>query len=73
MRPVELGEAFGLRFEVLKGLEPGDRVVIRGNERLRPGQLIQIQSADSGRKGRRGRGKGRRRGKGGANGKRGGS
>ena len=73
MRPVELGEAFGLRFEVLKGLEPGDRVVIRGNERLRPGQLIQIQSADSGRKGRQGRGKGRRRGKGGANGKRGGS
>ena len=72
MRPVELGEAFGLRFEVLKGLKPGDRVVIRGNERLRPGQKIRIQSADGGRKGRRGSGK-RGRGKRGANGKRGGS
>jgi RND family efflux transporter MFP subunit len=72
MRPVELGEAFGLRFEVLKGLKPGDRVVIRGNERLRPGQKIRIQSADGGRKGRPGTGK-RRRGKRGANGKRGGS
>ena len=72
MRPVELGEAFGLRFEVLKGLKPGDRVVIRGNERLRPGQVIKIQSANGDRKGRRGSGK-RRRGKRGANGKRGGS
>ena len=42
MRPVELGDAFGLRFEVLKGLKPGDRVVIRGNERLRPRQKIKI-------------------------------
>jgi RND family efflux transporter MFP subunit len=72
MRPVELGEAFGLRFEVLKGLKPGDRVVIRGNERLRPGQKIRIQSANGDRKGRRGNGK-RRRGKRGANVKRGGS
>ena len=72
MRPVELGEAFGLRFEVLKGLKPGDRVVIRGNERLRPGQKVRIQSTDGGRKGRRGSDK-RDRGKRGANGKRGGS
>jgi RND family efflux transporter MFP subunit len=72
MRSVELGEAFGLRFEVLKGLKPGDRVVIRGNERLRPGQKIKIQSADSGRGGRPENGK-RRGGKRGANGKRGGS
>jgi RND family efflux transporter MFP subunit len=72
MKPVELGEAFGLRFEVLKGLKPGDRVVIRGNERLRPGQKIRIQTANSGREGRRGGNK-RRRGGRGANGKRGGS
>jgi RND family efflux transporter MFP subunit len=72
MRPVELGEAFGLRFEVLQGLKPGDRVVIRGNERLRPNQKIRIQSANGGGERRRGGGK-RGQGKRGANGKRGGS
>ncbi len=60
MRPVTLGDAFGLRFEVLKGLKPGDRVVIRGNERLRPRQKIKISKP------------GERRGRGGWRGKRGG-
>jgi RND family efflux transporter MFP subunit len=60
MRQVELGDAFGLRFEVLKGLKPGDRVVIRGNERLRPRQKIKITKPGE-RKGRGGwRGKGGR-------------
>lgn len=57
IRGVELGDAFGERFEVLSGLKPGDRVVVRGNERLRPNQKIRIQSAKGERKGRRGRGK----------------
>ncbi len=39
-RPVTLGEAVGGRFEVLDGLVPGDLVVVRGNERLRPGQPV---------------------------------
>lgn len=39
-RPVRLGEAVGDRFEVLDGLAPGDIVVVRGNERLRPGQPV---------------------------------
>jgi RND family efflux transporter MFP subunit len=39
-RPIELGEAVGNRFQVLDGLAPGDVVVIRGNERLRPGQAV---------------------------------
>ena len=39
-RPVKLGQAFGQRFVVLNGLVEGDEVVIRGNERLRPGQDI---------------------------------
>ena len=39
-RLVSLGEAIGSRFEVLDGLEPGDLVVVRGNERLRPGQAV---------------------------------
>jgi len=40
IRPVTLGEAVGTRFEVLDGLEVGDLVVVRGNERLRPGQKV---------------------------------
>jgi RND family efflux transporter MFP subunit len=45
LRPVQLGEAVGARFEVLGGLEPGDLVVVRGNERLRPGQPITYPGA----------------------------
>jgi SOS-response transcriptional repressor LexA len=30
----------GDRYEVLDGLQEGDLVVVRGNERLRPGQDI---------------------------------
>ena len=41
IRPVQLGEAIGIRLEVLSGLAPGESVVIRGNERLQPGQAIQ--------------------------------
>lgn len=40
LRPVKLGEAIGPRFVVLGGLKDGDTVVIRGNERLRPGQKV---------------------------------
>ena len=43
IRPVRLGEAVGGRFEVLQGLKPGDLVVVRGNERLRPGQKVRIE------------------------------
>ena len=46
IRPVELGEAIGPRFEVLSGLESGETVVIRGNERLRPGQALRIGSEE---------------------------
>jgi RND family efflux transporter MFP subunit len=45
LRPVQLGEAVGGRFEVLGGLQPGDLVVVRGNERLRPGQPITYPGA----------------------------
>jgi len=47
-RSVELGEAIGERFEVLSGLAPGDTVVVRGNERLRPGQAIAPRPAGGG-------------------------
>lgn len=39
-RTVELGEAVGSRFVVLKGLTKGDEVVVRGNERIQPGQAL---------------------------------
>ena len=42
LQPVKLGNAVGSRFEVLGGLAAGERVVIRGNERLRPGDKIQV-------------------------------
>ena len=34
-----------MRFEVLDGLQPGDRVVVRGNERLMPGQAVTFDGA----------------------------
>ncbi|MEM9442180.1 MAG: efflux RND transporter periplasmic adaptor subunit [Pseudomonadota bacterium] len=44
-QPVRLGAAVNGRFEVLEGLGDGDLVVIRGNERLRPGQPVTYPGA----------------------------
>ncbi|MFQ6017075.1 MAG: efflux RND transporter periplasmic adaptor subunit [Kiloniellaceae bacterium] len=44
-RSVQLGAAVGSRFEVLNGLSEGDQVVVRGNERLKPGDKIRIDGA----------------------------
>jgi RND family efflux transporter MFP subunit len=41
-RSVELGVAVGGRFEVRAGLKEGDRVVVRGNERLKPGDKVRV-------------------------------
>ncbi len=43
-RPVTLGDAVDGRFVVEDGLEPGDLVVVRGNERLRPGQPVRYET-----------------------------
>jgi ABC-type Fe3+-hydroxamate transport system substrate-binding protein len=43
IRVVRLGAAVGNRFEVLDALKPGDVVVVRGNERLQPGQKIRYR------------------------------
>ena len=40
--PVEIGEAHGPLIEVKGDLKPDLKVVIRGNERLRPGQPVKI-------------------------------
>jgi multidrug efflux pump subunit AcrA (membrane-fusion protein) len=45
MRRITLGEPTGSRYEVLDGLAEGDRVVVRGNERLRPGDKVRVDGA----------------------------
>lgn len=39
-RPIAIGVSVGERFEVVNGLAEGDEVVVRGNERLAPGQAV---------------------------------
>ena len=38
--PVGLGKAVGDRFEVQNGLQQGDVVIVRGNQRLKAGQRV---------------------------------
>jgi RND family efflux transporter MFP subunit len=46
-RPVTLGEAVDGRFVVEDGLEAGELVVVRGNERLQPGQPIAYGTSET--------------------------
>jgi multidrug efflux pump subunit AcrA (membrane-fusion protein) len=55
-QPVRLGAAVNGRFEVLDGLGDGDLVVIRGNERLRPGQPVTYPGAPDAPAGDKGEG-----------------
>ncbi|MFY0691731.1 MAG: efflux RND transporter periplasmic adaptor subunit [Paracoccaceae bacterium] len=55
-RTVEIGSALGDRYEVLSGLTEGDIVVVRGNERLRPGQDIAPRPIAGGDDGAQGQG-----------------
>jgi RND family efflux transporter MFP subunit len=45
LRQIAIGEGLGERVEVIGGLEDGELVVTRGNERLRPGMSVQIDEA----------------------------
>lgn len=45
LRPIEIGEGLGERVEVVSGLEDGEVVVTRGNERLRPGVPVLVDGA----------------------------
>lgn len=47
IRPIRLGDAVGSRFEVLGGLQEGELVVVRGNERLRPDAKVAIDRGSS--------------------------
>lgn len=46
-RPVTVGEAIGGRFEVVSGLNKGELVVIRGNERIQPGAKVRVEKGSS--------------------------
>jgi multidrug efflux pump subunit AcrA (membrane-fusion protein) len=41
-RVVELGARKGSTYEVLKGLQVGERIVVRGQHGLRDGQQVEI-------------------------------
>jgi len=41
IRPVRVGEQIGAMWVVLEGLKPGERVVVEGQQNLRPGALVQ--------------------------------
>ena len=42
LRPVELGEVFGNRIAVLRGLDAGDPVIVRGASIVRDGQQVRV-------------------------------
>ena len=42
MRPVTLGQRFGNRQVILSGLAAGDRVVVEGIQKARPGTLLKV-------------------------------
>ena len=44
-RVVQTGIQFQGQFEITRGLEQGARVVVQGNEALRPGQRVRLVSA----------------------------
>lgn len=43
MHPVQVGERTGTMWVIHEGLKPGDRVVVEGQQNLRPGMTVQIQ------------------------------
>ncbi|MDA7962483.1 MAG: efflux RND transporter periplasmic adaptor subunit [Gammaproteobacteria bacterium] len=45
IRSVRVGAESGERIEVLRGLVPGELAVVRGNERLQPGQKVRLANA----------------------------
>jgi membrane fusion protein, multidrug efflux system len=42
LRPVELGQRFGNRQVINSGLDAGDRVVVEGLQKARPGTLLKV-------------------------------
>lgn len=45
-RKVRIGIRAGGQVEIVDGIEPGDRVIVRGMDRARPGQAVKVLNAD---------------------------
>jgi membrane fusion protein (multidrug efflux system) len=43
MRPVRVGERTGTMWVIQEGLKPGDRVIVEGQQNLRPGMTVQAK------------------------------
>jgi RND family efflux transporter MFP subunit len=43
IRPVKMGERLGPMWEVLEGLKPGDKVIVQGFQRVRPGSSVTVK------------------------------
>lgn len=43
-RPVTLGERVGNEWIVRDGLKPGERVIVEGHHKVRPGQAVQVEA-----------------------------
>lgn len=46
-RPIEIGQAIGSNWLVTKGLNPGDRVIVEGLQRIQPGMVVRPVPAGS--------------------------
>jgi membrane fusion protein, multidrug efflux system len=43
MRPVKMGERLGALWEVTAGLKPGDKVIVEGFQKVRPGTPVVVK------------------------------
>jgi len=43
IRPVKMGERLGPMWEVLEGLKPGDKVIVQGIQKVRPGSSVTVK------------------------------
>jgi len=43
-RPITIGPAVGTTWAVESGLNPGDRVIVRGVQKVKPGQIVQVKT-----------------------------
>ena len=47
LRPIEIGQAIGPNWLVTKGLQPGDKVIVEGLQRIQPGMTVKPVPAGS--------------------------
>jgi RND family efflux transporter MFP subunit len=44
IRPTKMGERFGALWEVTDGLKPGDKVIVQGGQKARPGSAVTVKA-----------------------------